>query len=221
MKKVVKELDTQQQEFDVKQKSLIEACVTPADAILITSQNKIQRVVDQCRRSHGGPISEEFEVEDILKKFPDEKAKKAALVLEVRYRKFTVLNIKESNPLFKQQNLSVEQLVTNLKLLLQKTDLALASTATMVDLEKALSVDNSTSEGDTCSPQPASTEDRLSSSWPPIIGEHVVVNFEDGWCVSEVKSVDEINASVEVSCMKVNQEHILPICSGSCQATFY
>ena len=157
----------------------------------------------------------------------------------MRYRKFTVLNIKESNPLFKQQNLSVEQLVTNLKLLLQKTDLALASTATMVDLEKALSVDNSTSEGDTCSPQPASTEDRLSSSWPPIIGEHVVVNFEDGWCVSEVKSVDEINASVEVSCMKVkkvatadksehpkrfwiwpakeevftiNQEHILPIC---------
>ena len=70
----------------------------------------------------------------------------------MRYRKFTVLNIKESNPLFKQQNLSVEQLVTNLKLLLQKTDLALASTATMVDLQKALSVDDSRSEGDTCSP---------------------------------------------------------------------
>ena len=88
-------------------------------------------------------------------------------------------------------------------------------------------------------PQPASTEDRLSSSCPPIIGEHVVVNFEDGWCVSEVKLVDEINATVEVSCMKlkkvatadksehpkrfwiwpakeevfaVKQEHILPIC---------
>ena len=68
MKKVVKELDTQQQEFDVKQKSLIEAGVTPADAILITSQNKIQRVVVQCRRSHGGPISEVFEVENIIKK---------------------------------------------------------------------------------------------------------------------------------------------------------
>ena len=61
-------------------------------------------------------------------------------MLEVRYRKFTVLNIKESNPLFKQQNLSVEQLSTNLKLLLKKTDLTLASTETMEDLERVFAM---------------------------------------------------------------------------------
>ena len=105
-------------EFDSNQKLLIEAGVVPADALLITSQNKIQRVVEQCRRSHGGPVSEEFEVDEILRKFDnDEKAKKSALMLEIRFRKSTVLNIKESNPLFKQQNLSVDQLSNNLKLL--------------------------------------------------------------------------------------------------------
>ena len=115
-------------EFDSKQKLLIEAGV--------------QRVVEQCRRSHGGPISEELEV-DILRKFDDDKAKKSALMLEIWFRKFTVLNIKESNPLFKQQNLSVDQLSNNLKLLLKKTDLALASTATMSDLERVLQDDES------------------------------------------------------------------------------
>ena len=76
-------------EFDSKQKLLIEAGVVPADALLITSQNKIQRVVEQCRRSHGGPISEELEVDDILRKFDDDKAKKSALMLEIRFIKFT------------------------------------------------------------------------------------------------------------------------------------
>ena len=69
MKKKVKEMDKVQQEFDAKQKALIDAGVAPADAILITSENKIQRVVDQCRRSHGGPVSEESEVENIVMKF--------------------------------------------------------------------------------------------------------------------------------------------------------
>ena len=104
---------------------MIEAGVVPADSILITSESKIQRVVEQCRRSHGGPITNEEKVENILARYTDDKSKKSALVLEIRYRKFTVLNVKESNPLFKQQNLTVEQLSTNLKVLLQKTDLSL------------------------------------------------------------------------------------------------
>ena len=171
MKKKVKELDKVQDDFDAKQKGLIEAGVAPADAILLTSQNKIQRVVEQCRRSHGGPITEASEIENIFEKIHDEKGRKTALILEIRYRKFTVLNIKEGNPLFKQQNTSVDQLVTNLKLLLQKTDLALASTATMADLEKVLSKD-----ADTPSDQPASLEsdvipgDQLPSLWPPDVG---------------------------------------------------
>jgi hypothetical protein len=170
MRKKVKDMDMMQKEFDDKQKSLIEAGVVPADAILITSQNKIQRVVEQCRRSHGGPISEESEIENILAKFEDDKSKKTALVLENRFRKFTVLNIKESNPLFKQQNLTVEQLSTNLKLLLKKTDLTLSSTATMADLELVLSKDDSQGEASPCSV--SIQDEHLPNAWPPVVGEH-------------------------------------------------
>ena len=93
----MKEMDIMQKEFDKKQKALIAAGVVPADAILITSENKIQRVVEQCRRSHGGSITNDEEVENISARFSDDKSKKSALVLEIRYRKFTVLNKKESN----------------------------------------------------------------------------------------------------------------------------
>ena len=191
-------MDKVQQEFDTKQKTLIEAGVAPADAILLTTENKIQRVVDQCRRSHGGPVSEESEVETILDKFPDEKARKAALMLEIRFRKFTVLNIKEGNPLFKQQNLSAEQLSCNLRLLLQKTDLTLASTATMSDLEKVLTGDSQPE------PEPSANDDQSQSAWPPSIGEHVVVNFEDGWYVGEVVS-GEVNAEIQINFMKLRK----------------
>ena len=201
-RKKVKEIDRMQIEFDSKQNLLIEAGVVPADALLITSQNKIQRVVEQCRRSHGGPISEEIEVDDILRKFDDDKAKKSALMLEIRFRKFTVLNIKESNPLFKQQNLSVDQLSNNLKLLLKKTDLALASTATMSDLERVLQDDESQVEKESSETTLVQEHDQVSQVWPPAVGEHVVVNFEDGWYVGEVKTED-VNGAVDISYMKL------------------
>ena len=203
MKKKAREMDKVQQEFDAKQKSLIEAGVAPADVILMTSENKIQRVVDQCRRSHGGPVSEESEVENILRKFVDEKGKKSALRLEIRFRKFTVLNIKENNPLFKQQNLSVEQLASNLRLLLQKTDLALASTATMADLEKVLSGEPQ-HETESQDSEQGNPVDQNLSVWPPKIGEHIVVNFEDGWYIGEVQT-DEENEEFLVSYMKLKK----------------
>ena len=203
MKKKAREMDKVQQEFDAKQKSLIEAGVAPADAILMTSENKIQRVVDQCRRSHGGPVSEESEVENILGKFVDDKGKISALRLEIRFRKFTVLNIKENNPLFKQQNLSVDQLTSNLRLLLQKTDLALASTATMADLEKVLSGEPQHETESQDSEQGIPVDQNLSV-WPPKIGEHIVVNFEDGWYIGEVQT-DEENEEVLVSYMKLKK----------------
>ena len=69
--------------------------------------------------------------------------------------------------MFKQQNLSVEQL-------------ALASTATMADLKEVLPGDRRPEE------QPSedgtdSQKYQVPSAWPPVIGEHIVVHFEDGW----------------------------------------
>ena len=137
-----------------------------------------------------------------MRKFDDDKAKKSALMLEIRFRKFTVLNIKESNPLFKQQNLSVDQLSNNLKLLLKKTDLALASTATMSDLERVLQDDESQVEKESSETTLVQEHDQVSQVWPPAVGEHVVVNFEDGWYVGEVKTED-VNGAVDISYMKL------------------
>ena len=55
----------------------------PAEAILITAQNKIQRVAEQCRRSHEGSVSDELEVENMMKPFSDENRRKTALILEI------------------------------------------------------------------------------------------------------------------------------------------
>ena len=96
-------MDRVQKEFTESQKALIANGVTPPEAIQMTAENKIQRVVEQCRKSHGGPISEEKELEDILEMIKDEKRLKSALTAEIRYRKFTLLKIKESNPIFKQR----------------------------------------------------------------------------------------------------------------------
>ena len=202
MKRKVKEMDKIQRDFDLKQKSLIEAGVAPADAVLMTAENKVQRVVEQCRKSHGGPISEESEIKDI-ENISDDKSRKKALMLEIRYRKFTILNIKENNPLFKQQNLTTDQLSTNLRLLLQKTDLALASTATMQDLEKVLNEDsNKSGEEDLTDRADVQPPDDIN--WPPAIGEHVVVNFEEGWYVGEVLTGDD-DGSVDISYMKMKK----------------
>lgn len=55
------------------------------------------------------------------------------------------MNIKEGNPLFKQKNLTIEQLVSNLRLLLQKQP-RLATSATMKDLEIVLGHSSPVSE---------------------------------------------------------------------------
>ena len=106
MRKKTREVDRVQKEFTENQKALIANGVTPPEAIQMTAENKIQRVVEQCRKSHGGPISEEKEIEGILERIEDEKRLKSALTAEIRYRNFTLLKIKESNPIFKQRNLS-------------------------------------------------------------------------------------------------------------------
>ena len=205
MRKKTKEVDKVQKVFTEDQKALIANGVTPPEAIQITAQNRIQRVVEQCRKSHGGPISEETELEDILEKLTDEKAIKSALTAEIRYRKFTLLKIKESNPLFKQRNMSNEQLVTNLRLILQKSSVGLACSVSLEDLEKVVGdedLDEDMVEGsDDLQQEMIEREESVANyemqagsviqagSWPPNIGEHLAVNFEDGFYIGEVLAI--------------------------------
>ena len=69
----------------------------------------------------------------------------------------------------------------------------------MSDLERVLTGDDQ--------PQPtptASLTDQVQSLWQPKIGEHVIVNFEDGWYVGEVLTEEE-NEEVQISFMKVKK----------------
>ena len=47
-----------------------------------------------------------------------------------------------------------------------------------------------------------SLTNQVQSLWQPKIGEHVIVNFEDGWYVGEVLTEEE-NEEVQISFMKV------------------
>ena len=108
----------------------------------MTTQNKIHRVVEQCRQSHNGPITTENELDQDIILLTDEKEKCKAIVYEIWYRKFTLLNINDSNPLFLQKNLSTDRLEINLRMLLQKCGLTLVSSVTMDDLERVILEDD-------------------------------------------------------------------------------
>lgn len=199
----VKELDKSQKEFTQAQRDLLDAGVTPVEAIQMTTMNKVQRVVEQCRKSHNGPVSTVEELNEVLSKLTDEKLRRKAIVYEIRYRKFTVLNIKDSNPLFLQKNLSLEKLESNLRLLIQKCGLTLASEVTIDDLERVVMSSDSESCIDEISPGD-SDEERSESDdeescgneqerpgigpliWPPALGDHVTVNFDSGFKIGEV-----------------------------------
>ena len=258
MRKKKRELDVIQSTFNEKQNALLKAGVSKTDVDILQEENKIQKVVEQCRKSHEGPIFTEKELDDrIVDKFKkDEQSLRNALIYEIRYRKFTVNNIKEDNPLFKQRNLSVEELVANLKLLLTKTDRTMASTVTMEDLEGVIGVeqadcpskkssgnkenneskskkvkkgskksntdsskrsnkkqkpDNEISNTTTSSTK-TNNDDKESintsgseaeeySRWPPEIGEHIAVNFDDGFHIGEVLEIID-DETVGVSYMK-------------------
>ena len=188
MRRKAKKIDDQQKEFTAKQKQLVDAGVTPAEIVAIESDNKVHRVVEFCRKNHNGPINSEEEL-DALVATLDEKKLKSALTHEIRYRKFTTLNIKDSNPLFKQRNLSNEEMATNLRLLLHKTDMALSSTVTMEDLEQVV-------ENFDCN-EFLSENDASVHQHPFRVGEFIAVNFVGGYLIGEVVGyVDEENIKV-------------------------
>jgi len=120
----------------------------------------------------------------------NEKAIRSALIYEIRYRKFTVRNLKEDNPLFKQVNLSIPELKENLTLLLTKTNRSMASTVTMADLENVIGNNglNKTSRNNQ-QEQPMQETIIEDSNWQLKIGEHVAVSFDDGFYIGEVKKL--------------------------------
>ena len=196
-----------------------------ADVAVVTTVNKVQRVVTQCKKSHGGPLSDVFELHDIVGKYSindgSEKKLHSILNLEVRYRKFTMTNVKDICPLFRQKGLTVTQKVKNLELLLESQSIGFTANATMEDLESAVMYESNADENEPGNMQPATaaatvinesvvpiaideiaeadtttTSERvehatLSSFWPPIETEFVCALLEDGFYIGQVDKVRE------------------------------
>ena len=157
----------------------------------MTADNRIVRLVEACRKSHGGPISDVSELDKLVDTIPSDKLR-AVLVSEIRYRKYTLLNTKDSNPIFKQRNIPDHKLAENLRLLLEKSALMLSCDVTMGDLEQVVgdmeevSQEITDDDDEVLMPAVASVQ----GPWPPKVGDHLAVNFEDGFYLGEVKNLD-------------------------------
>lgn len=124
-------MDEMQDWFDERQDALRSKGCSNADITTITTMNKIQRVVSQCKASHGGPLTTIEELDNIIENTNDEKKLSKILDLEIRYRKFTMTKVKSDCPLFLQRKLTNQQKKENIRLLMECQDLGLKAVATI------------------------------------------------------------------------------------------
>ena len=66
MKGIVKEVDKLQFEFDQRQNSLMSSGLREDEAVILSKETQVQRVVHQCKESHGGPIHSLKELESLV-----------------------------------------------------------------------------------------------------------------------------------------------------------
>ena len=118
-----------------KQADLMAQGLRDDEVLVLSKESQVQRVVRQCKVSHGGPIHSVKELEELIKKKPTEKALTSALNYEIRYRKFTcLLKVATNNELFKQQGIDNKQRIIHLKQLLNN-DTKPKCHASMSDIE--------------------------------------------------------------------------------------
>ena len=207
-----KDLKVSQAQFREKQKLLKSNGLEDADIAIVTTENKIQRVVRQCKKSHGGPLVDISEIHDVNKfsdTSGDNKNLHSILNLEIRYRKFTMTNVKDSCPLFRQMNVSIETKVKNLQLLIEAQTMGCKASATMEDLESAviqtagINLETNVEAHDTFQIAQEDTVSSVvanesvghfgasSSFWPPKPEEYVSILLEDGFYIAQVNDVRE------------------------------
>ena len=108
--------------------------------------NKIQRVASQCRNNHCRPLTSKEELAEMAEKLVDPKKLSKLLDLEIRYRKFTMTNVKSDCPLFQQRYLSNKQKMENIVFLMDIHELGLKPFVTMDDLVTAINVNEDVDE---------------------------------------------------------------------------
>ena len=186
-----------QSKFDEKQDKLRSAGCSDPDIAAITTMNKIQRVVKQCKENHGGPILTKDELDKIISKTKkDETQLGKILDLEIRYRKFTMTKVKNDCPLFLQRKLSNDKKIKNLNLLIDSQTLSLRALATMDDLKQAIQDISGESETEVAEEEQSNdVEERVTES---ILSTRIAVDdtlkkeefilgmFEDGFYPGQV-----------------------------------
>ena len=203
-KQASKKLKELQKVFDREQDALRSSGVSDSDISVITTSNKIQRVVKQCKTHHNGPLITKEELDEIVSTMEDTKELNKLLDLEIRYRKFTMTKVKSDCPLFLQKKLDTEQKIKNLKLLMHSQELGMKALATMSDLASVINLSTTVTDGNTDSDEIAldaeeiTEDDTCLNSEPSIPSlrltqqtvlakdEFILGVFEDGFYPGQV-----------------------------------
>ena len=130
-------INLKQTNFDKQQQLLASKGVDNLDAGNLCTANKVIKCISDCQKSHNGPIMDTDTLHKLVDNLAgDEKHLNRALNLEIRFHKFTLTEVKDTFPLFKQKGLSVTR-VKNLETLIN-SQLELRALADMDDLEAAI-----------------------------------------------------------------------------------
>ena len=173
------------------------------EAVILSKESQVQRVVRQCKESHGGPINSLTELDELIKSKTNEKNLAAALNLEIRYRKFTcLLKVATNNELFKQQGIDNKLRITHLKQLLTD-DTRPKCHASMCDIE-ALYDDGQRNNGEEILTEDLSANkqpDTLdvwfrNGCWPLNRQEQVVILIEKDFAIGAIEKCHEESADV-------------------------
>ena len=105
-----KEIEIKEKEFSEKQKQMVKLGVDEADINTICTENRVIKVISQCKTSHDGPVTTIEALHNMVRdKSGDDKELHKCLNLEIRFRKFTLTEVKSTCPLFRQKGLSVQE----------------------------------------------------------------------------------------------------------------
>ena len=200
LKQIAKEVDELQIQFDQRQKSLMAAGLREDEAVILSKESQVQRVVRLCKESHRGPIHTIAELDQLIveKGEKGEKELAYALNLEIRYRKFTcLLKVATNNELFRQLGIDNRLRITHLRQLLTD-DTKPKCHASMSDIEALYEVDCEQEQGISNLTERESENPPeqwfLNGGWPLKEQEQVIVLLEEGFSIGTVEQADDKTA---------------------------
>ena len=130
-------MEIKKKKFEEKQRELIKTGVDNLDTTNICSDNKLIKCAADCKKSHNRPIIDADGLEMLTKDLSsDEMTLHKALNLEIRFRKLSLTDVKDTCPLFRQRGLSINK-KRNIKTLIS-SQLNFCALASMEDLEVAI-----------------------------------------------------------------------------------